>query len=93
MEWPIRRQHTTVKVRAPNDCISFYRAIVATPDLNEQFIAKQTKQNSLIHMALSLPVFPPFDLHHDGASTGLRWKKWLKRFENMITGLAVDDLK
>lgn len=45
-------------------------------------------------MAVSLPTFPPFDVHSDASSTVVRWKKWLRRFENMMIGLNIkDDLK
>ena len=46
------------------------------------------------NMAVSLPTFPPFDVHSDASSTVVRWKKWLRRFENMMIGLNMkDDLK
>lgn len=37
----------------------------------------------------SLPQFPPFDVHADGA--GPRWKKYLAQFDNLLTGLLVKD--
>lgn len=46
------------------------------------------------NMAVSLPTFPPFDVHSDASSTVVRWKKWLWQFENMMIGLNIkDDLK
>ena len=45
-------------------------------------------------MAVSLPTFPPFDVHSNASSTVVRWKKWLRWFENMMIGLNIkDDLK
>ena len=45
-------------------------------------------------MAVSLPTFPPFDVHSDASSTVVCWKKWLRWFENMMIGLNIkDDLK
>ena len=37
-------------------------------------------------MAISLPVFPPFDAHL-GSNAGPRWTKWLTRFESLIVGM------
>ena len=34
----------------------------------------------------------PFDVHSDGA-VGIRWKKWLTRFKNLLLALDVDDTK
>ena len=46
------------------------------------------------NMAVSLPTFPPFDVHSNASSTVVRWKKWLRWFENMMIGLNIkDDLK
>ena len=43
-------------------------------------------------MAVSLPTFPPFQVHLDG-NVGPRWKKWLARFENLIVGMGIEDAK
>ena len=42
-------------------------------------------------MAVSLPTFPPFDVHSDASSTVVWWKKWLWQFENMMIGLNIKD--
>ena len=34
-----------------------------------------------------LPPFPPFDPLSDRASLGLRWRKWSRRFENLLLSL------
>ena len=42
-------------------------------------------------MAVSLPTF---HVHSDASPTVVRWKKWLRRFENMMIGLNIkDDMK
>ncbi|CAB4005904.1 Transposon Ty3-I Gag-Pol poly, partial [Paramuricea clavata] len=43
-------------------------------------------------MAVALPHFAEFDVHSDGA-IGIRWKKWLTRFKNLLLALDVDDTK
>ena len=42
--------------------------------------------------SFSLPTFPPFDVHADG-NTGLRWKKWLGRFERLLVAMNITDKK
>jgi len=42
-------------------------------------------------MAHSLPNYSPFDLYGDPSTQGLRWKKWLRGFENLMTGLNITD--
>ena len=39
-------------------------------------------------MAVSLPSFPPFDVHADG-NAGPRWQKWLGRLERMLIGMNI----
>ena len=39
-------------------------------------------------MAVSLPIFPPFDVHADG-NAGPRWQKWLGRLERLFTGMKM----
>ena len=39
-------------------------------------------------MASSLPPFPPFDLS-DRNTVGVRWQKWVRRFENLMTGMNI----
>jgi hypothetical protein len=43
-------------------------------------------------MAVALPHFAEFDVHSDGA-VGIRWKKWVTRFKNLLLALDVDDTK
>ena len=43
-------------------------------------------------MAISLPNFPPFEVHLDGTA-GLRWKKWLGRFERLTIRMGISDDK
>lgn len=38
-----------------------------------------------------LPPFAPFDPHSDRASIGLRWRKWTRRFENLLISLREFD--
>ena len=37
----------------------------------------------------STQIFPPFDIN--GANVGPRWGKWLKRFENYLIAMNVED--
>ena len=39
-------------------------------------------------MAPGLPPFPPFDLS-DRNTVGVRWQKWVMRFENLMTGMNI----
>lgn len=43
-------------------------------------------------MASSSPVLP-FDLYEDQTSVGIRWSKWLARFENFMVTINVTDLQ
>lgn len=38
-----------------------------------------------------LPPFPPFDPHSDRSTVGQRWRKWLRRFENLLISLREFD--
>lgn len=38
-----------------------------------------------------LPPFAPFDPLSDQASVGLRWRKWTRRFENLLISLREFD--
>ncbi|GFN99206.1 Gag Polyprotein [Plakobranchus ocellatus] len=40
-------------------------------------------------MASALPNFPPFKIREDGVSAGTRWKKWLSKFENLVTAMDI----
>ena len=44
-------------------------------------------------MSTTLPNFPAFKPHVDENSAGLRWKKWLERFENLLVALDISDDK
>ena len=43
-------------------------------------------------MASALPNFDPFDIHADGA-IAQRWRKWIKRLENLFVAAAITDKK
>ena len=42
-------------------------------------------------MADVLPPFPLYSVHHDDASVGPRWRKWLKDFEIYLAAHDVKD--
>ena len=42
-------------------------------------------------MASALPPFPSFNVDDDPTTTGQRWTKWRKRFENFLLAMNVDD--
>ena len=44
-------------------------------------------------MATNLPHFAAFRPHVEENTAGLRWKKWLDRFENLLTALDITDDK
>lgn len=46
-------------------------------------------------MAINLPPFPPFQVHAEEQSAGTRWRKYLAKFENLLTALNIvnDDRK
>ncbi|XP_028418333.1 uncharacterized protein K02A2.6-like [Dendronephthya gigantea] len=41
----------------------------------------------------TLPYLEQFNAHEDIASVGVRWTKWLKRFENLLIALDINDEK
>ena len=41
---------------------------------------------------MALPQFETFDLHSDG-NIGVRFKKWIKRLENLFVAAAIEDVK
>ena len=43
-------------------------------------------------MATAIPPFEPFDIHADGA-IAQRWRKWIKRLENLFVAAAIGDKK
>ena len=42
-------------------------------------------------MASALPPFPSFNVDDDPTTTGQRWTKWRKRFENFLLAMNVDE--
>lgn len=38
---------------------------------------------------MSLPSFPKFDAHSDEQNAGIRWRKWLNRFEIFLQAQAI----
>ncbi|KAK7111230.1 hypothetical protein V1264_010901 [Littorina saxatilis] len=42
-------------------------------------------------MAAALPTFEHFPVHSDEATQGTRWKRWLNRFEILLTAISVTD--
>ena len=42
-------------------------------------------------MASALPNFEHFPVHSDEATLGTRWKRWLTRFEILLTALSVTE--
>ena len=40
--------------------------------------------------SLTLPAFPPFLYSSDPSTAGLRWDKWLERFEILLQGLNIE---
>lgn len=42
-------------------------------------------------MATALPTFAEFDVTADHGTLGLRWKKWLARFRNLLLAIGVTD--
>ena len=43
-------------------------------------------------IASALPHFDPFDIHADSA-IAQRWRKWIKRLENLFIAAAITDKK
>ena len=42
-------------------------------------------------MASALPPFPPFNVDDDVTTTGQRWDKWTKRFNNFFVAMNITD--
>ena len=42
-------------------------------------------------MASALPTFPPFNIHE--TALDIHWRKWIKRLENLLVGMDVNDKK
>ena len=68
----------------------------SSPEVRTKRLKSQSADKTILttfdHMAVSLPTFPPFQVHLDG-NVGPRWKKWLARFENLIVGMGNEDAK
>jgi hypothetical protein len=56
-----------------------------------QAATSSTTQQSVIVPRSGLPPFPPFDPLSNPTNTGLRWRKWLRRFENLLISLRETD--
>ena len=42
-------------------------------------------------MASSIPEFPKFQIHGEETSAGVRWRKYIARFENLVGGMGIVD--
>ena len=49
------------------------------------------QQSTVLIPRSGLPPFPPFDPLSNPANTGPRWRKWLRRFENLLVSLRETD--
>jgi hypothetical protein len=56
-----------------------------------QAATSSTTQQSVIVPCSGLPQFPPFDPLSNPTNTGLRWRKWLRWFENLLISLHETD--
>ena len=52
-----------------------------------QTASSSTQQSAVLIPRSGLPPFPPFDPLSNPANTGPRWRKWLRRFENLLISL------
>ena len=56
-----------------------------------QTASSSTQQSAVLIPRSGLPPFPPFDPLSNPANTGPRWRKWLRRFENLLISLRETD--
>jgi hypothetical protein len=56
-----------------------------------QAATSSTTQQSVIVPRSGLPPFPRFDPLSNPTNTRLRWRKWLRRFENLLISLRETD--
>ncbi len=56
-----------------------------------EIATSSTTQSSVLVPRSGLPPFPPFDPLSNPVNTGLRWRKWLRRFENLLISLRETD--
>ena len=56
-----------------------------------QTASSSTQQSAVLIHRSGLPPFPPFDPLSNPANTGPRWRKWLRRFENLLISLRETD--
>ena len=56
----------------------------STTSSNQQSTTLKVPRNGL-------PPFPPFDPHSDRTTLGTRWRKWHKRFDNLLISLREFD--
>ena len=84
----IWRQGSSIKPteRAPKGSEGISEAI-SNWDISEVFFS--CNQNI---MAISLPNFPPLEVHFDG-NADPRWKRWLERFERATIGMGIGEGK
>ena len=60
---------------------------------NSEEEAATSNENNMTNVQPAMPFFPPFIPDSDPASTGPRWTKWKKRFENFLTAMNVNEPK
>ena len=53
-----------------------------------QTASSSTQQSAVLIPRSGPPPFPPFDPLSNPANTGPRWRKWLRRFENLLISLC-----
>ena len=56
-----------------------------------QTASSSTQQSAVLIPRSGLPPFPPFDPLSNPANTCPRWRKWLRRFENLLISLRETD--
>ena len=63
--------------------------------LHRQGTTSQPQNNHILQRfntpRRGLPPFPPFDPLTDSATVSQRWKKWIRRFENLLFSLREFD--
>ncbi|CAB4014964.1 Hypothetical predicted protein, partial [Paramuricea clavata] len=57
----------------------------------DQFCADNTAFIQDNALASALPPFPPFNVDDDATTTGQRWDKWTKRFNNFLLAMNITD--
>ena len=54
-------------------------------------LARSEEIKRIKPQAVALPNFHPFPIHNDEQSSGVRWKKYIDKFENMLRAGNVHD--